>query len=216
MRVIPIFSQQNNSPLKKCFMIIYRIRNLKEDTPQSQNLTPARAMILAMLYKYRALGEEASEFAAEKLSYFLQRFGEKQLQLEFAEGYYGPYSGKVRHVLYELNGFYLKGYEQKQTQPFEALELVVKNKEVLDTYINTFLKPVERERLLRVSSFIEGFESPYGLELLATVDYVKNKTGTDQPDAIANYIAQWSPRKAQMFSKSHVDLALAHIKSYFP
>ena len=183
--------------------------------PKNQKLTPARAMILTMLYRYRALGEEASEFAAEKLSYFLQRFGETQLELNFTEGYYGPYSGKVRHVLYALNGFYLRGFEQKQAKPFEPLELVVKHKSLLDAYIQEHFSSAEKERLQQTGNFISGFESPYGLELLATVDFVINKIETDKPEAIMAYIQQWSARKADIFSQAHISLAIDRIHAAF-
>jgi hypothetical protein len=96
-----------------------------QEKPAAARLTPVRAMLLFLLYRYRVMGEHASEFAAEKLSYFLQRAGEKQLRLEFTKGYYGPYSGKVRHVLYALNGYYLRGFEQKAAKPFEPLEIIV-------------------------------------------------------------------------------------------
>ena len=76
----------------------------KQNHKKQANLTPVRAMLLYLLFHYRSAGEFASEFAAEKLSYFLQRLGEKQLKLDFKKGYYGPYSGKVRHVLYVING----------------------------------------------------------------------------------------------------------------
>ena len=185
----------------------------EENTQEDQKLTPARAMVLMMLYKYRALGEEASEFAAEKLSYFLQRFGDKQLKLDFKEGYYGPYSGKVRHVLYVLNGFYLRGFEQKQAKPFEPLELVVERKPLIEAYVQEHLSAEEKERLQQTGNFISGFESPYGLELLATVDFVMNKTGANQPEAVSAYIQQWSARKASIFSEAHISLAMNHIQA---
>ncbi len=68
-------------------------------------LTPARAMLLLVLHDLAKHGELVSEFAAEKVVYFLQRIGAKDIfRLSFVKGLYGPYSGKVRHVLYHLNG----------------------------------------------------------------------------------------------------------------
>ena len=68
-------------------------------------LTPARAMLLSFLFDLVRDGEFVSEFAAEKVAYFLQRFGAKDyFKLEFRPDFYGPYSGKVRRVLYYLNG----------------------------------------------------------------------------------------------------------------
>ena len=67
-------------------------------------LTPARAMLLAVLFDLVKNGEFVSEFASEKIAYFLQRFGTKEMfKLDFQPNFYGPYSGKVKHVLYYLN-----------------------------------------------------------------------------------------------------------------
>ena len=77
-------------------------------------LTPARAMLLSVLYELVRNGEFVSEFSSEKIAYFLQRFGAKEtFKLEFQPNFYGPYSGKVKHVLYYLNGSYIMGYSSK-------------------------------------------------------------------------------------------------------
>ena len=74
-------------------------------------LTPARAMLIIMLADICRFGEFASVFAAEKLIYFMQRLGAKDIfKIDFKPYIYGPYSGgKVVHVLYHLNGSYIKG-----------------------------------------------------------------------------------------------------------
>ncbi|WP_096356780.1 hypothetical protein [Mucilaginibacter gotjawali] len=154
-------------------------------------------MLLYLLYKYRALGEFASEFAAEKLSYFLQRFGETQLKLDFKKGLYGPYSGKVRHVLYALNGYYIKGYEQKEAKPFETLELVASKRDEVKDFIDKSASMIEKERLDKVAEFIQGFESPYGLELLATVDFLSHTDSLTEAESIKKEL--WSQRKKTYF-----------------
>lgn len=186
----------------------------KEDRPQAAKLTPARAMLLYLLYQYRALGEFASEFAAEKLSYFLQRFGETQLKLDFKKGIYGPYSGKVRHVLYAMNGYYLKGYEQKEAKPFETLELVPSKKEEVEKFISTEISASEKTRLEKVANLIEGFESPYGLELLATIDYLAKENNTLEAQEIQSALNKWSFRKENLFPPNHINLAIEHLQKY--
>ena len=180
----------------------------KENRPAAANLTPARAMLLYMFYKYRAMGEEVSEFAAEKLSYFLQRLGEKQLKLNFQSGYYGPYSGKVRHVLYAMNGYYLRGFEQKDTKPFEPLELVVDKKPEVERYIDQHLSADQKNRLKKLSDLIKGFETPYGLELLASVDFIVSKGVPATPKTVAEALDNWSERKKGLFCQDHITLAI--------
>jgi O-acetyl-ADP-ribose deacetylase (regulator of RNase III) len=184
----------------------------KKENPSAASLTPVRAMLLQLLYNYRALGEFTSEFVAEKLSYFLQRFGERQMKLDFQKGFYGPYSGKVRHILYEVNGYYLKGYEQKDARPFEPLELMVDKAPALRQYILNELSQEERNRLNKVAELITGFESPYGLELLATIDYLIRENDTFDAKTIMEKL--WSERKRKMFSNEHVDMAIGHLLAY--
>jgi O-acetyl-ADP-ribose deacetylase (regulator of RNase III)/uncharacterized protein YwgA len=184
----------------------------KEEKPSAVRLTPARAMLLYLLYQYRALGEFASEFAAEKLSYFLQRFGETQLKLDFKKGLYGPYSGKVRHVLYALNGYYIKGYEQKEAKPFETLELVASKRDEVKNFIDKSASLAEKERLDKVAEFIQGFESPYGLELLATVDFLSHTDSLTDAESIKKEL--WSQRKKDLFPLHHIQLAINHLDKY--
>lgn len=184
----------------------------KEERPSAASLTPVRAMLLQLLYNYRALGEFTSEFAAEKLSYFLQRFGEKQLKLDFQKGIYGPYSGKIRHILYTVNGYYLKGYEQKDAKPFEPLEMMVDKAPEIQLYIKNELSNEERDRLRKVADLINGFESPYGLELLATVDFLIQENNTLNKEVIFEKL--WSERKKDMFVKQHIDMAIKQLMVY--
>lgn len=183
-----------------------------QEKPVAARLTPVRAMLLLLLYRYRAMGEHASEFAAEKLSYFLQRAGETQLKPEITKGYYGPYSGKVRHVLYALNGYYLKGFEQKAAKPFEPLEIIVERSGEVMEYIAHKLNSVENAHLEKVLALIRGFESPYGLELLATVDFLINETGETDPQALMRSLNQWSARKSSIFPVGHVRMATEHLR----
>lgn len=109
-----IYLYEPNAELKEAL--------LKERT----KLTPAKAMLLAVLFDLVREGKLVSEFACEKICYFLQRFGaEKDFKLSFKPGTYGPYSGKMRHLLYALNGSYIAGYSDKDRKPFEALNLVM-------------------------------------------------------------------------------------------
>ena len=185
-----------------------------ENNKKTSHLTPARAMMLSLLYHYRNLGEYASEFAAEKLTYFLQRMGETQLKLDFQKHYYGPYSGKVRHVLFARNGAYLTGLSQKDAKPFQALPLRVDRKtEVLD-YLEKNTGVQERERLEAVQSLIDGFQSPAGLELLATLDYLINEHKSFDLTVLSAELKKWSSRKNKMFTEYQINVAMQRLKLF--
>lgn len=186
----------------------------QEERTSASRLTPVRAMLLQLLYRYRALGEFTSEFVAEKLSYFLQRFGNKQLRLDFQKGVYGPYSGRVRHILFAINGYYIKGYEQKDARPFQPLELLLNRSSEVKEFLEANLSAEEKKRLDTVGSFIEGFESPYGLELLATVDFLIEESHSMNAESIKYGLQQWSQRKLGLFKEQHIQLALDRLRKY--
>ena len=81
----------------------------------------------------------------------------------------------------------------------------------MEEYVDQHLSATQKERLRQVSNFIDGFESPYGLELLAFVDFAMNQTGSHKPEKVTNYIQQWSARKANIFSEAHIMLAVNHL-----
>jgi len=100
-------------------------------------LTPAWAMLLAVLFHLSRHGEFVSEFAAEKVAYFLQSFSATDaFNLQFKQNFYGPYSGKVRHVLYYLNGSYIKGYAAKDKKPFEEIGLIPDGESTVNSFLN--------------------------------------------------------------------------------
>lgn len=179
-------------------------------------LTPARAMLIYFLFRLVENGEFVSEFASEKICYFLQRFGAvKYFKLDYKKSFYGPYSGKVKHVLYYLNGSYIKGYSGMNKKPFEELDLII------DTYnqVQDYILKSENEEIRKIientENFLSGFYSNFALELLSTIDYiiVKNKVQTEE--GINNHLRNWSSRKKTLFSDERfVKLALKQLDKY--
>ena len=164
-------------------------------------LTPARAMLLSVLFDLVRNGEFVSEFAAEKVAYFLQRFGAKEyFKLEYQPNFYGPYSGKVKHVLFYLNGSYITGYSAKDKKPFEELGLMYD----AESEVNTYLNKVENGRCKHIveqtKSFLTGFYSSFGLELLSTIDFIMTDRKVTTVEEITAYLEQWSNRKKTLFS----------------
>jgi O-acetyl-ADP-ribose deacetylase (regulator of RNase III) len=184
-----------------------------ESSGKKVALTPARAMLLQLLFMYEANGEESCLFAAQKLLYFLQRFGEKQLKLTFSNHHYGPYSNQVDHLVYHLQGQWMNGFAEKEAKPFDGLRLRYDRREELKAYIDR-LSPDETNRLNILSRFLEGFESPLALEVLATTDAILAKSpGLELPQVVEK-IAQWNDRKKALIKENHVKVALDRLRGY--
>lgn len=180
-------------------------------------LTPARAMLLSVLYELVRSGEFVSEFAAEKVAYFLQRLGaEDQFRLEFKPNFYGPYSGKVRHVLYHLNGSYIMGYSSKDKKPFEDLSLIMDAEKVVNDYLNQPENNSFRNIVAKAKIFLSGYYSPFGLELLSTIDFIKRERHKENAEEILNELESWSDRKRTLFANhKFVNIALENINRQF-
>ncbi len=184
-------------------IIVYQPNDAIEEILKKERvkLTPARAMLLAVLFDLVKNGEFVSEFAAEKVAYFLQRFGaEKDFKLKFQPNFYGPYSSKVKHVLYYLNGSYITGYSSKDKKPFE--EIGIKLNTEID--VIQFLSLPENNEYLDIVNntkyFLEGYYSNFALELLSSVDFIMTSKKISDPEVVAKELYNWSERKKTLFN----------------
>lgn len=190
-------------------------KEIKEKLAKERiKLTPARALLLYLLFDLDRYGEFVSEFTAEKICYFLQRFGaEKYFKLKYAPKFYGPYSGKVRYVLNYLNGSYITGYSDMNRKPFEPLFLIPETYNEVKYYIenNHELKNIA----YKTKEFLTGFYSEFDLELLSSVDWIMIQLQTDNIEDIKKELKNWSKRKKDKFSNDNVlKIAIDHIKKF--
>jgi len=179
-------------------------------------LTPARAMLLSVLYDLVRNGEFVSEFASEKIAYFLQRFGGKDvLKLDFKPNFYGPYSGKVKHVIYYLNGSYIMGYSSMDKKPFEELGIVPDAEKEVVEFLSLPAHAHYEDVANKTKTFLKGFYSPYGLELLSSIDFIIQEKKVDSVEEIALELEKWSDRKRTMFSDTRfIKIATNNIQQY--
>jgi hypothetical protein len=63
-----------------------------------------------------------------------------------------------------------------------------------------------RTRFDRVAALVEGFESPFGLELLSTVHWVATRSSAREIEAITAAVYDWGERKKR-FSPRQIGLA---------
>lgn len=200
-------------------IIIYEpnedIRKLlqKESVKTQVKLTPARAMLLYLLFRYEFAGEQSSLFVANKLAYFLQRSGEN-LKLKFEAHHYGPYTVQLNHVLFYLNGVYLQGLEQNTAKPFEPLQLNYEKWDEVRSYVEKELSAEQTQRLQDVIKLVSRFESTFSLELLVTVDFVMDHQKATNTTDILEAINAWNKRKSNLFQEKQVEIAMDRLREY--
>lgn len=177
-------------------------------------LTPARAMLIYLLKEYQVLGYSVNLLVAQKLAYLLQRFGEP-LRLKFEKGPYGPYAHNLLHLLKYLNGSFI-WFKQDDNKPGTPLNIDSSKYPLVEEYIGKNTSEEQRKRLKNVLDIIEGFESPYGLELLATVDFIIQNTSTTNHEIIMKDIHNWTSRKKSLMKPHHIQVASEQINSFLP
>ena len=186
----------------------------KSDNKQA-HLTPARAMLLYAMFCYEAHDERCSLFVANKLSYFYQMLGEKEFaRMSFVAHYYGPYSVSVGHMLNTVNGKYIHGLEQMDRKPFEALMLDYDRKAEVSEYVHNQLSESQITHIKQLLKLIDGYESAYSLEVLASVAFIRREyPGISLEETICK-VQNWSSRKKNLFKREHIEGAYNHLNSW--
>jgi O-acetyl-ADP-ribose deacetylase (regulator of RNase III) len=168
-------------------------------------MTPGRAALVGLMERYRAglLDPFISLLEVHKLMYFMQEAGEP-LRLRFTKGTYGPYAENLRHVLNAIEGYYVSGYGAGGDAPDKTLELVPGA--VGDAQATLRKRPKSLQRFEKVARLVEGFESPFGLELLATVHWLTTRERLVSEEDLIARTYDWAERKRQ-FSPNQIRLA---------
>jgi O-acetyl-ADP-ribose deacetylase (regulator of RNase III) len=202
----------------ECAVFVYEPnQQIKEVLKKERvKLTPPRAMLLAVLYDLVKNGEFVSEFAAEKVAYFLQRFGAGNVfKLQFTPHFYGPYSGKVKHVLHYLNGSYIAGYSAKSKKPFEEMGLVADAEDDVNKYLELPEYQSYKAIAEQTKNFLSGYYSSFALELLSTIDFIMTEKKAATQEEIKAFLLEWSDRKRTLFDNQRfIDLAFNHLKQH--
>lgn len=177
--------------------------NLSSDVP---SMTAGRAALVELIHRY--LGGLLDPFItlleAHKLMYFMQQAGEP-LRLKFTKGPYGPYAENLRHQLKAVEGHLVSGYANGGDAPDKQLQLVPGALEDACEFLKS--KVETQKRLERVSRLVEGFESPFGLELLSTIHWIASMETVRSLDDVVARVYAWNDRKKQ-FSKRQIALAV--------
>jgi hypothetical protein len=174
-------------------------------------MTPGRAALIGLIKRYLAAMMDTSITLLEvhKLMYFLEASGEP-LRLEYEKAPYGPYANNLRHVLRDVNGHLIEGYTAEGDDPTEQIRLLPGAVESSDAFLAQH--PDTLRRLSLVGELVEGFETPFGLELLATAHWVIAKEQPSSEREIEEAVYAWGPRKEQ-FTPAQIAIAVAQLRA---
>jgi len=171
---------------------------------QKPNMTPARAAIIKIISIYRQMEYGLTKIEVQKLAYFLEQAGQP-LKLDFVKHTYGPYSDKLRHVLTTIDGHYITGVGDFAEE--SDIGLLPGALSEADDFIRTRGGEELGTQVERVTNLIQGFETPYGMELLATVHWVVTQDGIQAPDEAIRAVHGWNSRKKAILQPEHIRIA---------
>lgn len=186
-------------------------------------LTPARALLAELVRRYALPGIPCTLLEAQKLAWFLEREIERSglanpLELRFVAHRYGPYAERLRHLLDALDGSYLHCEKRiADAGPVDEIYFDPTKKDRVELFLRTEGGPY-LDTLERTTARIEGFESPLGMELLATVDWLLYRERC-RPElaAVKVALASWpggelaGQRKLRIFDDRLIGLALERL-----
>lgn len=189
-----------------------------------EKLTPARALVAELVRRYWVVGFECSLLEIQKLAWFLERSLhslqiDDPLKLGFEPNRYGPFAHRLGHLLNSLDGSYLHCDKRlSDAEPMDVIWFDDTRRPMLDAYLKSGEARIYQEALERTEAVIDGFQSPLGMELLATVDWLLVR-GNCSPDveSIKAGLARWpggqkaGERKLRLFEDRLIGIALQRL-----
>lgn len=170
-------------------------------------MTPGRAALVELMNRYASglLDPAITLLEVHKLMYFMQEAGES-LRLKYVKAPYGPYAENLRHVLRTIEGHFVAGYADGGDAPDKPLTVVPGAVDDARDFLAA--NADTRARFDRVGALVEGFETPFGLELLATVHWIaKYEKGVATFKDVVTKTHAWNERKKH-FSARQIGIAL--------
>jgi uncharacterized phage-associated protein len=193
-----------------------------------ENLTAARALTAELVRRYSILGFECTLLEIHKLVYLLQRQiltlkRDNPFKLDFDANTYGPYAPVLLHVLNGLDGSYLHCEKRvADAGPMDVIWFENAKKDKLKIYLATEAKEYQLA-LEQTADLIDGFESPLGMELLGTIDWLLDHDKVDPTlGAVKTGLKSWlgggkaADRKLRLFEDDLIELALARLSPKGP
>ncbi len=177
-------------------------------------MTIGQAALVALMDRYLKglLDPFVSLLEVHKLMYFLKVAGEPMPRLKFEKGTFGPYAPDLRHGLIRMENHLTRGYGEGEDDPKLPIELLPGAVQAAEEFLSERLET--KERMAQVAELIQGFEDPYGMELLSSVHWVMqhNQRAREDADAAVTAVHEWNERKRGVLKAEHLRKAWSRLK----
>jgi hypothetical protein len=104
-------------------------------------------------------------------------------------------------VLSHIEGHFIEGYGDAEDRPDKPIELKAGSWTRAEQFLASHAETLDRFQ--RVGDLIQGFETPFGMELVTTVHWVATREKAVTVDEALGRTYSWNDRKRR-FTRSHV------------
>ena len=172
------------------------------------DLTVGRAtmmVVFAELEKF--FGGHLTRLTAQKLVYFMQVMG-ADFGLSFEKEQFGPYSGGLHGAFKSMEAKkYIAGYSDEDRKVVVTHATFAAANEYLRSERIDVAPMVNKLSLL-----IDGYETPYGMELLSSVHFLSVTEGIMTQPEMSEALEAWSDHKRESFPRPAVTAAMERLR----
>lgn len=182
-----------------------------EDAPEHVHsvlpMTFPRAILLMALSNLeRYFDGSFDRISLQKIVYLLQAFG-VNFKLKFSRNLYGPYSKslKLAYSAMDHHGMIVGFRSDERLSHVTPSGCAAANE-----FLSTTNQKAD-ETIDQLNKLVQGYESPYGLELLSSVHWLAKHEGHSTVDQIINAMNAWNEAKRSKFSKDAIRAAYTRL-----
>jgi O-acetyl-ADP-ribose deacetylase (regulator of RNase III) len=184
-----------------------------EVNTKKPKMTLTKALLIKLMQAYQALGYSHSLLEIQKLTYFINVLLHQELKFNFKKSNYGPYASTINHLLQNMENHYTRGFGDRiQKAEVRLLDNAIQEADVFLSGQENYIANINQ-----VKRLVDGFETPFGMELLSTVHWVAtqecNINATNEE--IISKVHQWNNRKEKLFQPHHINIAINRLKEEF-
>lgn len=181
-----------------------------EVNTKKPRITLAKALLIKLMQVYQALGYSHSLLEIQKLIYFINIPMHDELKFNFKKSSYGPYASTINYLLQDMENHYTRGFgDRVQKAEVRLLDNAITE---ADEFLSNHTECLEN--IKRIKQLVDGFETPFGMELLSTVHWVATNECAINPsnEEIIKHVQQWNSRKKKLFQPHHINIAIDRLK----
>lgn len=177
----------------------------QDDVPNDLTILRATMMVaFGQVEKY--FGGYLTRLTAQKLVYFMQVLG-ADFGLNYSKAQYGPYSESLHKTFTIMERKrYISGYVGDDRQVIVTPSTFAASDDFLKSNAVDVTPLVQKLSLL-----VEGYESPYGMELLSSVHFLAVTQGIRTQPEMSEALEAWNDHKRESFSRTAVTTALSRL-----